>query len=49
MSTPATEHLEGDIHIGRDDFALGRVPARERHHWFAVWAPEPEAGARGRR
>jgi cytosine permease len=32
----AAEQLEGDIHIGRDDFALSRVPAADRHHWFVV-------------
>lgn len=32
----AEERLEGDIHIGRDDFALSRVPASDRHHWLVV-------------
>jgi cytosine permease len=36
VGAPATERLEGDIHIGKDDFALGRVPMTERRHWFVV-------------
>jgi cytosine permease len=32
----AAVRLEGDLHIGRDDFALGRVPEAERRHWFVV-------------
>jgi cytosine permease len=35
-TAPAQERLEGDIHLGRDDFALHRVPDKDRHHWFVV-------------
>jgi cytosine permease len=27
----------GNIHLGRDDYAVGRVPAAERRHWFVVF------------
>jgi cytosine permease len=31
------ESVEGDIGIGRDDYALERMPLRERRHWFVVF------------
>jgi cytosine permease len=34
---PAAELAAPDSRFGRDDFALGRVPAKERHHWFVVF------------
>jgi cytosine permease len=34
---PAGELAEPRSGFGRDDFALGRVPANERHHWFVVF------------
>src|SRR5579875_3056637 len=32
----AAAELEGNLHIGRDDFALARVPEAERRHWFVI-------------
>jgi len=37
-SEPLTRgSVEGDIGIGRDDYALTRMPDRERRHWFVVF------------
>lgn len=37
-SEPLTQgSVEGDIGIGRDDYALTRMPDRERRHWFVVF------------
>jgi len=37
VAGPPDELVTGDIHIGRDDHALGRVPLDERRHWFVVF------------
>src|SRR5206468_539063 len=34
---PAPERTEGDLGIGRDDYAVTRMPPGERKHWFVVF------------
>src|SRR2546429_6729685 len=34
---PAPERTEGDLGIGRDDYAVTRMPSGERKHWFVVF------------
>jgi cytosine permease len=34
---PAPERTEGDLGIGRDDYAVTRMPSSERKHWFVVF------------
>lgn len=36
-TTAADERIEGDIGVGRDDYAVARMPASERKHWFVVF------------
>ena len=35
--TAPDERTEADLGIGRDDHAVGRMPASERKHWFVVF------------
>jgi cytosine permease len=35
--TPTDEHPEADIGIGRDDYAVSRLPESERKSWFVVF------------
>ncbi len=36
-TTIEPDDVEGHIHIGHDDYAVGRVPMAARHNWFVVF------------